>query len=732
MAERRLLLAALLLGAGCGREGALPKVAESGPPALDPAPVMVETAGVRKLPVATRREELRETLFGQTVEDPYRWLEDGKDPAVQAWTLEQNALLERTLAVVPERSAITSRLTELLQIGTLSLPSVRRTPQAGYRYFYTRREGKQNQPLLYVRDGRDGKERVVIDPNAWSTDGTVSMDWYDPSNDGSLIAYGMSQGGSEDSTLRVHDVALGRDRPDVIDRARHASICWLPDGKRFFYSRYPAPGSVPAGEERYHRKIFEHELGRDAADDPLIFQGETLTDYPGCVISPNGRWLAVAVHQGWSKSELYLADTHARPLRFVKLTEGKEHLYSALLHDDALYIITNENAPRYALYRADPARPLRADWTPLVAEHAEDTLSSFDVQGKRILLSYSHEGVSRLEVRDIQGKPLRELPLPGIGASDGFSSHHQGSEIFFAYESFVTAPMIQRYDVARDRVETWQQVSAPFDQERYLVRAAKARSKDGTLVPYLVVERKDRPPGTAPALLTGYGGFNVSLRPRFSRSMQVLLDHGGVYVQANLRGGGELGEAWHQAGMQARKQNTFDDFFAVAEALIDSGVTRADKLAIMGGSNGGLLVTAAVTQRPELFRAAVGTVPLTDMLRYHRFLIGKLWIPEYGSPEERDAFEYLYAYSPYHRVKAGTRYPAVLLGTALSDTRVDPLHARKMAAMLQFAQASDAPVLLRTEVDAGHGAGAPLSKLVPELSDVYTFVLWQLGALEKH
>jgi prolyl oligopeptidase len=686
---------------------------------------------VRSPVIETRREDLSETLFGQSVADPYRWLEDGQSAEVKGWIAEQNSLLERTLGAVPQRAAISARLADLLQIGTLSLPSIRRTTSGGFRYFYTRREGKQNQGVLYVRDGRDGPERVVIDPNGWSAAGTMSLDWYDPSNDGALVAYGRSEGGSEDSTLRIHDFATGSDRPDVIDRTRHASICWLPDGKSFYYSRYPEPGTIPAGEERYHRRLHHHTLGRDPGEDPLIFQGATLTDYPGCSISPNGRWLLVSVHQGWSKSELYLANTTQQPLRFVKLTADLEHLYSALVTDRALFIQTNEGASRYALYRADPTRPEREHWQLVIPEHAEDSLSTFDVQGKRVYLSYSHEGVSRLEIRDLQGKALRELALPGIGASDGFSSHHEGSEVFYGYESFVTAPSVQRYDAAADRVEPWLAVTAPFDQDSYTVRAAKARSKDGTLVPYLVVERKDRPRGTAPTLLSGYGGFNVSLRPRFSRSMQVVLEHGGVYVQANLRGGGELGEGWHQAGMQGKKQNTFDDFVAVAEALIESGVTSPEQLAIMGGSNGGLLVAAAITQRPELFRAAVSTVPLTDMLRYHHFLIGKLWIPEYGSPEEPEAFAYLHAYSPYHRVKVGTRYPAVLLTTALSDTRVDPLHARKMAAALQHAQGAEAPVLLRTEVDAGHGAGTPLSKLVPELTDVYTFVLWQLGALSR-
>ncbi|HEV8245558.1 MAG TPA: prolyl oligopeptidase family serine peptidase, partial [Polyangiaceae bacterium] len=650
-------------------------------------------------------------------------------PEVKAWSEAQNALLERTLGELPARPAIATRLSELLEIGTLSLPTIRANQAGSFRYFYTRREGKQNQPVLYARDGLHGAEYAIVDPNASSSEGKLSLDWYEPCADGSLVAYGLSEGGSEDSTLGIRDLESGKDLDDVITRTRHASICWHPNGKRFYYSRYPAPGSVPTGEERYHRKLYEHELGRDPDLDPLLFAGAELTDFPGCTLSPNGRWLVIHVHQGWSKGELYLCDTEQSTRSFTRLTEGKEHLYSALVQDDALYIMSNEGAPRYQLYRARPERPLRAAWELCVPEHPEDVLVSFDVLREHIFLAYSHEAMSRLVVTDPSGARARELPLPSIGTSDGFSSHHLGNEVFFNFESFVSAPSIQRYGLDSASLDTWQAVKSPLDPAEFSVRAAKARSKDGTLVPYLMVERKDREPGPAPTLLTGYGGFNVSLRPRFSRSMQVLLEHGGVFVQANLRGGGELGEDWHRGGQLESKQNTFDDFLAVASKLLDDHVTSQETLAIMGGSNGGLLVAAAVTQKPELFRAAVCSVPLTDMLRYQHFLIGKLWIPEYGSPDDERAFQYLHAYSPYHHVREGTAYPAVLLTTALSDTRVDPLHARKMAALLQYQTCSDRPILLRTEVDAGHGAGTPVSKLVAELTDVYTFVLWQLGAL---
>jgi prolyl oligopeptidase len=720
------------LAAACGA-GPLP--AEPPPRALGPtrpAPILFERTPVKRLVVETRRDNLIETLHGRPVPDPYRWLEDGESADVSSWVDAQNRLTENTLSAIPERRAIHARLEELLGIGQLSLPSVRRTP-GGFRYFYTRREGKQNQPVLYVRDGLRGKDRALVDPNAMSAAGTIALDWYVPSNDGSLLAYGTSADGSEESTLYVRDVRSGKDRADVITRARYASVCFMPDNKRFFYSRFPAPGSVPKGEEKYHRKIFEHVMGRDPEKDPLVFgAGIPATDFPGCAISSDGRWLVVRVHQGWSKSEVYLADTTKQPLDFVRLTEGKEHVYNPSPRNDTLYVQTNEGAPRYALYAVDPTNPARKNWRLVVPEHATDVLNSFASIGSDLLASYMHDAVSRLERFDRNGKSLGAIELPTLGTTDGWSGVDDGKEAFFDFESFAVPPEIRRLDLTTGKQEIWEKVSSPIAPGDFAVTPGKARSKDGTAVPYLMVHKKgvDLKSAKNPTLLYGYGGFNVNLVPRFSRSAYVLLERGGVYVQANLRGGGEFGEDWHRAGQLDKKQNVFDDFIAVAEKLISERVTEPAKLSIHGRSNGGLLVAAAVTQRPELFRAVVSSVPLSDMIRYHRFLIAKLWIPEYGSPEKPDEFRVLEAYSPYHRVRTGTAYPAVLLTTAVSDTRVDPMHARKLAAALQHATSSERPVLLRTEVQAGHGAGKPISKIAEEFADIYAFILWQLGAIE--
>jgi prolyl oligopeptidase len=675
-----------------------------------------------------------EQRFGVSVRDPYRWLERGGDPKVASWVHAQNAFFESTLGKLPERSLIRARVEQLLEIGDISVPQVKLLPGGGERLFFTRRTGKQNQPVLYVRDRHDGSDRVLLDPNALSTDGRLALDWYYPSDDAALLAYGLSEGGDENSTLRIRNVATGQDLPDVITRTRHASVCWDPRRPRFFYTRLPEPGSVPRGEEQYHRRVYEHVLGEDVGRDHLVFGAELApTDYPSCTVSPRGRWLLIEVHQGWNKSELFLSDLTLPGGTFAKLTRGGDHVYGAVVRDDALYVRTNEGASRYAVYRVDPKRATREHWQLLLPEHASDVLDTFEVVGSHLFAVYSRAGVTRVERFTTAGTRLGDVPTGTLGTTDAITGAHDGRFAYFDFQSFASAPSVHRVDVTTGATVPWARIDAPFDASDFVVVPRTATSKDGTAVPYLVVAHRDTnlSAGANPTVLYGYGGFNVSLQPRFSRSNAALFERGVVYVQANLRGGGELGESWHRAGQLENKQNVFDDFVAVAEHLRATHVTTPDKLAIMGRSNGGLLVAAAVTQRPDLFRAAVIGVPLTDMLRYHHFLLGKLWVPEYGSPDEPEQFRYLYEYSPYHRVKPRTRYPAVLLTTGESDSRVDPMHARKMAAALQFATESDHPVLLRSEVGAGHGAGKPRNRVAAEQADVFTFILWQLGALHS-
>lgn len=686
--------------------------------------------------VVTRREESGDDFHGTWVPDPYRWLEDDAADDVRRWVAEQNQRTESWLSQVPEREAFRARLTELFQIGTLSLPTVARLAPGSYRYFFTRRSGRDDQPRLFVRDGLQGLDRVLFDPNQEQAAGpasrTVSLDWYFPSANGRYIAYGTSVDGSEDSVLRVRDVGSSLDLADSIPRTRHASVAWAPEGDRFYYTRYPQVGTVPVSEERYQRRVFLHELGGDPALDRLVFGSElAATDHPNVSISENGRHLVVHVHKSWRESQVYLADTSQPELSFSRLTPDLPYAYEVTAHDSTLYALTNEGAPRFALYAIDPDRPTRNEWRLILPEHESDVLSSVTVCQEQVYASYLHAASSRLRRFALDGTELGAIELAGIGTSDGLSALVDGDELFFRFESFATPPAVYRLSAAGGPPELWQSVSAPFDPTAYMVTARSAVSKDGTEIPYQLVHRRDVTLQSSenPTLLYGYGGFNVSLLPRFSRANLCFIERGGVFVQANLRGGGEFGARWHEGGQLAAKQNTFDDFRAVALDLVITQVTRPEKLAVHGRSNGGLLVAAAVTQYPELFRAAISGVPLTDMLRYERFLIAKLWIPEYGSASDPEQFRFLHAYSPYHRVSEGTAYPAVLLTTAESDTRVAPLHARKFAAALAWASSSgeSRPILLRTELHAGHGAGTPVSKSVAEWADIYAFLSVELG-----
>ncbi|HEY4106306.1 MAG TPA: prolyl oligopeptidase family serine peptidase, partial [Polyangiaceae bacterium] len=578
------------------------------------------------------------------------------------------------------------------------------------------------------QDGIEGAERVLFDPNCEATNGSVALDWYYPSQDGRLLAYGASIDGSEDSVLRIRDVDTGADLPDVIPRTRHASVAWSKEGDRFYYTRYPS--DAPAGEERYRRRVFVHVLGQDPALDALVFGADSqLTDHPNVSISEAGRWLVVHVHKSWGVSEAYLADATQSPPTFRRITPELPHSYEVTAHADALYILTNEGAPRFALYGANPAAAEREGWHLILPEHKSDVLAHFSVCQRQIFAGFMHGAASRLERFSLGGASLGAIELPTVGTSDGFSALEAGAEIFWGFESFATPPAVYSQNLVSGEVRLWRTASSDFDASIYAVRLRAARSKDGTLIPYQLVHLRDAKLDSAdnPTLLYGYGGFNVSLLPRFSRANLCFVERGGIYVQANLRGGGEFGEAWHEAGQLASKQNTFDDFRAVAEDLIRACVTSPERLAIHGRSNGGLLVAAAITQYPELFRAAICGVPLTDMLRYERFLIAKLWIAEYGSASDRAQFEFLFAYSPYHRIRKGRLYPAVLLTTAESDTRVAPLHARKFAAALGSATDSSWPILLRTEVRAGHGAGTPVSKSVAEWADIHAFLCATLG-----
>ena len=671
---------------------------------------------------ATRSTDLTEILHGEEISDPYRWLEDGASLETKQWTERQNALTEAHLAAIPGRERIRHRLEELLAIGVLSAP----TPAHG-RYFYLRRDGRQNQPVLYWRDGAGGLDRVAVDPNALNQAGTTALDWYYPTRDGRLLAYGLSDNGNEESVLHVLDVETGRDLPDSIPRMRAASVAWLPDNRGFYYTRYPAPGEVPTGEEQYHRAIYLHPLGADPDADALVFKPAEKEHWPGVSMSPDGRWLIVSVARTFDETDLYLKDL-ASGTDMVAVARNLPATFDGEIAHGRLFLRTNLEAPTYRLYVVDPERVDRSAWREIIAPRDDAVLEAVAISGKRLALGYLERASSRLRLVDHQGALVQDVSLPTLGSLFGVNAEWDGNELFYGFSSYTFPPSVYRIDLSSGISSLWKRVEADVDSRKFEVGQVSYRSKDGTPISMFLVHGTGMArDGNNPTYLTGYGGFNISMTPAFSRSLLLWLARGGVVAIPNIRGGGEYGESWHQAGILGSKQNSFDDFIGAAEWLIQQGYTRPERLAAAGGSNGGLLVGAALTQRPDLFRAVLVQVPLLDMLRYHQFLIARLWIPEYGSADDPEQFRWLRAYSPYHHVRSGVAYPAVLLATAESDTRVDPMHARKMAARLQAATSAKRPVLLRLEARAGHGAGKPLSKVLQELTDSWTFVFSELG-----
>ena len=674
---------------------------------------------------------VEDTVQGHKIVDRYRYLENPSDPDTKLYVEQELGYTRSILDPLPGRDKINARLSQLLEIGTVGAPQM-----GGKYYFHTRRDGNQNQPILYIREGLNGglkdEDRVLVDVNKMSSDGTVALDWWYAAEDGKYVAYGTSASGSEESTLHIIESATGKVLPDTIERTRFASVAWMKDSSAFYYTRNPKKGEVPDGEEVYHVKVFYHRIGSDPAKDPLIFgEGRNPQDVPNVTLSEDDRWLLINVGEGWTKTEMYLQDLQSKnpPL---EITTGKDFLYGAEFFEGKLYITTNEDAPHYRVFVADAASAKRDNWKELIPQ-SDAVLQNASVTGGKLLAQYEHNATSELKLFGLDGKNLADVPLPAIGDVFSASGRYDRNEIFFGFQSFTVPPSIYRVDLADVKRALWAKVDAPsIDPSAYDVQQVWYSSKDGTKVPMFVVSKKGiERNGKNPTLLTGYGGFNISMTPAFNRSMYLWMEHGGIYAVANLRGGSEFGEDWHRAGMLEKKQNVFDDFIAAGEYLIAQKYTDRDHLAIFGGSNGGLLMGAMITQRPDLFRAVVCAVPLLDMLRYQNFQIAKLWIPEYGSAEDAKQFDWLYAYSPYHHVKPGQEYPAILFMTGDTDTRVDPMHAKKMAALMQAEAKNGAsqqkPILLRIETKAGHGQGKPVTKQIEESTDMYSFLFWQLG-----
>ena len=662
---------------------------------------------------------------GTKVADPYRWLEEAEAPATARWVDAQNTLT-RSLLDGPDREALKKRLSELYDYPRVSVPA-----RKGARYFYTRNPGLLDQSILYVREGLTGAERVLLDPNTLSADGTAALTAASPSHGGALLAYGISRSGSDRQEILIRDVATGQDRPDRLQWVKFTSITWTRDDAGFYYMRFPEPGSVPKGDENYFARIFHHRLGDPQEKDALVFEApEDKQVIFQADITDDGRFLVLHSFKGSSDDgEVHLLDLAtpgARPA-LLPFTKGFAHAYSfAGDSGGRLFFRTNEGAPMGRLIAVDYGQG-RTEPVEVVAE-SKDKLAEAQVLGGRLVLVRMVNASDRVTVLALDGALEREIELPSLGTVTALSGEPGLDEMFFGFTSFTTPATPYRYDLAGKQLAPFEATKGKVDPAAYEVSQAFFPSKDGTRVSMFLVHRKGlEKDGRRPVILSGYGGFNISIKPAFDPSDFVWLDRGGIIAQANLRGGGEYGEAWHQAGMLNRKQNVFDDFVAAAEWLVANGYTRKEKLAIQGGSNGGLLVGAVMTQRPDLVGAVLCQVPVADMLRYHLFTVGRFWIPEYGSADDPSQFPFLLQYSPYHNVKDGVTYPATLITTADTDDRVSPGMAKKFGARLQAATKGDAPILVRVERKAGHGAGKPISKQIDEQADIFRFLSWRLG-----
>jgi prolyl oligopeptidase len=684
----------------------------------------------------SRRDDTAETLHGTRVADPYRWLEDEAHPDVQAWVDAQNRLREETLArFAAVRTAVADELEALYAVDATS-----NIKPCGDRYFFSRRTGGENHPKIYVCEGAyDAEPRVVLNPNTFSADGTVALDWWYPSPDGSLIAYGKSEGGSEKSTLYVRDVVIGRDIPHPIPFTQYCRVAWRADGQGFYYNRCPDPTTVPAGEENFHMKVYFHQVGTSPEQDVYIWgKGRPIDEEPRPYGSSDGTHVLLNFYQDPSKDDLYVAPADGRT-KFRPVSAGLGAITRGDVVDGRLFLLTNHEAPRYRMCVTSVDQPEPELWQTLIPQQ-KGVLDGFDVVGRRLVVHVLDDVRSRLLVYTLDGELEQEVPLPGLGSvSDyvsgigtvaSFGGKLDDPGLFFTFSSWVVPMATYRYDIQTRQLQKLHETTCPVDLSRYETKQLWCTSKDGARVPMFVVARKDLElDGDNPTLLYGYGGFNVGFYPRFRPRIIPFLERGGVWVLANIRGGGEFGSDWHAGGRRALKQNCFNDFYAAAERLIELGYTRPGRLACKGGSNGGLLIGAAVTQRPDLFQAAVTQVPLMDMLRFHLWGMGAQWVHEYGDPGRAEEYGWLRAYSPYHNVVTGTDYPATLIVTAEYDNRVDTAHGYKMTAALQAATSGDRPILLRVERQAGHGAGKPLRMRIEHQSEDWVFLMWQLGML---
>jgi len=670
----------------------------------------------------TRQTNVVDDYHGAKIADPYRWLEDDNSPETKAWVEAQNQVTFDYLRSIPELNSIKARLTRLWNYERFGVPF-----KQGARYFFSKNDGLQNQSVLYTLPALDATPTVLLDPNKLSPDGTIALSGYAMSHDGNLMAYGLSSAGSDWQEWQVRDVQTGQDLGDRLKWVKFSGASWTKDGKGFFYSRYDEPNEATLlTKANYFHKLYYHRLGTPQSDDKLIYERKDHKDWMfSGNVTDDGRYLIITASQGTDRKNrvLYL-DLQTPDSKVVELLMEFDADYTFIDNDGSVFWFrTDLDAPRGRVIAIDIARSERANWKQIIPQ-ANETLTGVGTVNDRFIAIYLKDARSQVKLFKLDGSFERELPLPGIGSVGGFSGKRSDPETFFSFTSYTVPGTIYHYNLVAGKADVFRQAKVDFDSDRYETRQVFYTGKDGTRIPMFLTHRKGlKPDGTNPTILYGYGGFGISLTPSFSVANLVWMEMGGIYAVANLRGGGEYGEDWHQAGTKLKKQNVFNDFIAAAEWLIAKKYTSPPRLAIAGGSNGGLLVGAVLNQRPELFGAALPAVGVMDMLRFHKFTIGWAWTSDYGSSEDAREFAAIRAYSPLHTIKAGTRYPATLITTADHDDRVVPAHSFKYAATLQPAQAGAAPVLIRIETKAGHGAGKPTAKLIEEAADRLAFLV---------
>ncbi|NML60743.1 S9 family peptidase [Massilia sp. RP-1-19] len=688
------------------------------------APAMAQVcapAGVTIAYPVTKKVDQQDNYHGTTIADPYRWLEDANSAETKEWVDAQNKVTQSYLGQIPERENIRQRLTKLWNYERFSVPY-----KEGGRYFYTRNDGLQPQSVLYTMKALSDTPRVLLDPNTLAADGTVALAGAAVSRDGKLLAYGTAASGSDWTEWKVRDIETGKDLADHLKWVKFSATAWAKDGKGFFYSRYDEPKeATKLADVNYFQKLYYHKVGTPQSADTLVYDRPDQKEWGfRAVVTDDGKYLLITATKGTApKYRVFYKDLSRADSKVVALVDEFEASYDFIDNDGSvMYFATDKNAPRKRIVAIDVRKPLEANWKQVVPE-SKETLMGASLLNNQLVTEYLADARSMVKVFDLKGKAVREIALPGIGSASGFNGKRKDSETFYAFTGFTNPTTIYRLDLKNGKSTVFRQPKVDFDPSQYETRQQFYTSRDGTKVPMFIVSKKGlKMDGSNPTYLYGYGGFNISLTPTFSPANLAWMEMGGVYVVANLRGGGEYGEQWHAAGTKLQKQNVFDDFIGAAEWLVANKITAPSKLAIGGGSNGGLLVGAAMTQRPELFGAAIPQVGVMDMLRFHKFTIGWAWTSDYGSSENADEFKALVKYSPLHNLKSGSCYPATMVTTADHDDRVVPAHSFKFAAAAQAAQAGGAPILIRIDTKAGHGAGKPTAKVIEEVADRWGFL----------